>query len=238
MKPVALPLIALVSMAVTSCTSGPQACYADRECPNGKCAVGSGRAGVCATDCVDDSDCDEGDYCSRTRWASPGCEPLCTARDSRAGQLCIDGRWVPCGEAGASFDCAICGCEGGMYCASNGQCEPRRAAGEPCTESSQCTTSRCDVPEAGGESRCVVWTEEPCTAETCAGLCIEGLCFPECADPDECRDDRYRCYARRTGERYYCRRYCEFTDCPPGQECIRTNDPEVLGGGYFCFPPG
>ncbi|MGE0792365.1 MAG: hypothetical protein AB7S26_42215 [Sandaracinaceae bacterium] len=224
-----------MAVALASCTSGPQRCSHDTECSNGKCDV---EAGLCATDCSGDADCDVGEYCSSARWATPGCEPVCTAGASRAGRLCVDGRWVGCDDAGSAFDCSVCGCDGGDYCATDGQCQPPLDAGEICTEASQCTTRRCAVPESGGERRCVVGTERACTADTCAGLCIEGLCFPECASHDACADDRYRCYARRTGEQFYCRRYCEFTDCPAGQECVRTNDPEVLGGGYFCFPPG
>lgn len=229
----------LFAVALASCTSGPQLCYEALDCPNGKCvAPPMGGAGMCATDCTDDSDCADHEYCNTTRWATPGCEPTCAAGDSRWYELCVDGRWVACADAGAAFDCAVCGCGTSQFCGSDGQCQPLVAAGEPCTDAQQCVTSRCGVPQAGGASRCVVGTEEACTPESCAGLCIEGLCFPECASHDACRDDRYRCYARRDGERYFCRRYCEFTDCPAGQECVRTNDPEVLGGGYFCFPPG
>ena len=204
---------AIAGWMLAACASEPapeSACYGSDECgaTTPVCSYG----GTCTRSCTTSADCS--DLALQTpcdRWAGNCAEP-CT-EDAIGSYACVDGERVYCGED-TTLSCAICPdvCGAGSFC-DGSACQPRRATGEACRQSFECSSGACT-----GAGRCSAAQGEACTAETCAGVCAERASGATHCILSSCPSD----CAERTdgGLEWYCARYDSYQACVPLERCI------------------
>lgn len=198
------------------CTSAPapeSVCYGDSDCgpetPDCEFAADSS-LNRCTRACTTSSDC--GDLEMQTVCDLGMCAAPCTG-DAVGLYACVSGERVYCDDD-PTLTCDICpgACGAGSYCAGT-TCEPRRAAGEACSSDVECSSSSCT---AAGQ--CSAAQGEPCTPESCDGVCAERpsgetMCIRSRC-PSDCQD------STAGGLEWYCARYETYEACVPLVSCI------------------
>jgi hypothetical protein len=138
-------------------------CLLDTECQSGRCEVPTYLTHATCASCGSDADCAPSEVCG-ARGNALGAARACEPRASRElGALCIEDAACAsgvCCDGACSECCADRACEGGVDC---GIAEPeafsveprlcgpglsRRGPGAPCTSGLDCTSDRCDEPDA------------------------------------------------------------------------------------------
>lgn len=210
-----LPFL-MVTCALSACGSPePESeCFSSADCgPETPVCSPAGSAGrLCSHECATTADCADLALQTSCDTGVGLCAPPCTS-DSVGEFACVDGERVYC-EDDPTLSCAICpnACGVGSYC-DGMACQPLHAAGDACTQDSQCASRACT--DAG---QCSLAQGEACTPENCEGacaerhsgetLCIRSRCPANCAE------------STAGGLEWYCARYDSYEACVPLESCI------------------
>ncbi len=185
------------------CTSPPERCSEDRECPSGTgCALPEGQ---CLDACDTDTDCSAQTQCLRGL-----CRPPCNGdRDCPAGQTCHESRCQDLPDCSDEPECSglrpyrdpqTCSC---AMCLATDDCD--RSQLEVCTPAGECL--HCAEPAT---------SEEQCTS---LGLVYADGCCTQCRSDEDCDSsqgsycDRGRCVERAPAE------CIAQSDCADGLAC-------------------
>lgn len=243
-----------VDCTTTGCPSG-------QVCESGVCMAETGDGTLCAP-CTDSSQCGgTGDFCLSypdgrgycgTSCSSDGdCGAGGTCQPTTAGGQCV--RFV--GPTPTCEGAEPTGCDTDADCSADQICEtasgdcvaapPGAALGEPCEESSECSSGVCAV--AGGEQVCTRQCNDLTPAASCpsgfycdgTAICGDGLCVAGDSGPTAagsgCAVDT-DC-ATLLCDRGTCATPCQVggaTTCAPGFSC-QTNGSTACGA---CKPEG
>lgn len=225
--------LAAATFLAFGCASTPpeSACFEPAECAPDT-PLCSPR-GVCSRGCNSDADCKDLEQQTQCDSAERLCTVPCTG-DVMGQYACVDGRRSYCRQD-ESLSCTLCPgkCGAGTYCDGEA-CQPQRGAGEPCAANAECEGRTCT--DAG---QCSVEQGEPCTPESCDGvcatrgggdtMCIRWRCPSDCAD----RTDG--------GLEWYCRGYDTYEACVPLERCIWQGGCSTFAEstcGQSCQPGG
>lgn len=248
---------------VCSTTGGDVDCAPDLRCasvssPKGVCVKPVQKGGACfdMTDCAAGLVCDpnkgactagivEGKACA---FQDPARPQLGTEIEPCASGLTCDTVALVCKEAScaAGIGCGNDGdCPEGLSCTRN-VCGNPRPAGEPCYESDDCASNRCEYSPFIGESLCVAVrpVDAPCERDLdcesnyCAGEDGMGKCQAKLPPASPCDDER-QCAGGTcdfTVEPFVCvARGVEGAACEQLSDCAQRDGFNCRSG--FCRKP-
>jgi hypothetical protein len=221
----------------TTCPAGAPPCGQDGSCD------GNGRCRVPSTDVA----CGEDKCASGTFTPAPHCDGAGRCGTS-APVACASNA---CQGARCAGSCPGTPCPDGLYCAANGQCQPKKAAGTKCDADAECGTGHC--------------AEHVCCDTGCGGACQsclatytggrDGACLPikagtdpydscQAALPTTCLNDGW-CDGKGGCEQHANGTPCRTETCvdgaggsayTPGGTCNGTGRCVDSGSGKMCDP--
>jgi hypothetical protein len=215
------------------CVSKIPICENDDECEENELCIDN----KCRKACEEQTDCEQGYYCSEDGICIPECE---IDTDCSEGNVCIDNKCIQTCESQDE-------CIDGYYCHYNNICLPNCDSDDECSENEVCSDNKCMLT-CELEEDCIdgyychynnICLPDCDSNDECSEneVCSDNKCLQTCQIEEDCILDAYYC-----SEDGICVPECEIdSDCSENEvcsdnKCLQTCqiEEDCILDGYYC----